>query len=195
MEFGSNFVIFSVASGSRLDRADRVGHHARVAVHRTRRPVALADLVEHGPADADAGIGLEAGALAGVVFLRGLEQADHAGLHQVLHLHAGRQAAEQVIGDALDQWCVTLDQLLLGVLRLRLAIHTHSRGRCHTAEPVAGCWTSRSTKNSRCPRGLAGSGQLSTFCATALKARDAFERGNASYTARCFCTALRTDSS
>src|SRR5690606_34955080 len=55
-KFGSNFLIFSVTSSSRLDGADGVAHHARITVHRTRRPVALADFVEHGPADADAGV-------------------------------------------------------------------------------------------------------------------------------------------
>ena len=145
------------------------------------------------PQDADAGIGLEAGALPASYFFAGLEQADHAGLHRVLHLHAGRQAAEQAIGDALDQWCVTLDQLLLGVLRLRLTIPT-PEAAVTTAEPVAGCWTSRSTKNSRCPRGLAGSSQLSTS-RDRLEGQGRLRAGNASYTARCFCTALRTDSS
>src|SRR5690606_30848753 len=68
LKFGRNLLIFSVAAGPRLDLADRLADHPAVAVHRTRRPVTLANLVEHRSADADAGEGFEAGALAGVVF-------------------------------------------------------------------------------------------------------------------------------
>ncbi|MNJ74926.1 hypothetical protein D3C77_719310 [compost metagenome] len=99
-------------------------------MHRAWRPVALAHLVEHGAADADTGVGFEAGALAGVVLLRCLQQADHPGLDQVVDLDAGRQACEQVVGNALDQRRILVDQTMLGILRLSLAvIHSESSSR------------------------------------------------------------------
>ncbi|MCY1434831.1 hypothetical protein D9M71_509060 [compost metagenome] len=178
LEFGSNFMIFSVTAGSGFHGTHRVTDHACVAVHRTRCPVALADFVEHGPADADAGVGFKAGALAGVVLVGHFQQADHAGLDQVLDLHVGRQPRQQVVSDALDQRGVALDQLVLGVFR-RPAVHLEAAGIHNTGPALVGC-TRRSTKNSRWPRGLAGSGQLSTFCAIALKASAHLERGKAS---------------
>src|SRR5690606_39596021 len=70
--------------------ANGITDHPRVAVHRTRRPVALAHFVEHGTTDTDTGIGFKAGPLATIVFLRRLQQTDHAGLNQIVDLYAGR---------------------------------------------------------------------------------------------------------
>src|SRR5690606_12695419 len=89
-QFG-HFVVPGIATGRVLDRPHRLRHLAGLPVHRTRGPVALADLVEHRAADAYAGVGLEAGALTGIIVARRLEQPDHAGLNQVVHLYARRQ--------------------------------------------------------------------------------------------------------
>ena len=86
-----------------LDLAQRQRRGARLAMHRARRPVELAQRIEHRAADADAGIGFEARAAPAGVVLRRLEQSHHAGLHQIVDLHLRRQTAGQVIGDALDQ--------------------------------------------------------------------------------------------
>ncbi|MCY1433368.1 hypothetical protein D9M71_493950 [compost metagenome] len=172
-------MIFSVTTGFRFNCANGVTDHAGIAVYRTGCPVALADFVEHRPTNADTSVGFETGALARVVLGRYFEQADHAGLDQILDLDAGRQARQQVVGDALDQRCVTLDQLVLRVAR-SLAVHAITAGTHEDTDPVLVCCTRRSTKNSRCPRGLAGNGQVSTFCAMALNASAHLERGNAS---------------
>ena len=108
-------MIFSVTTGFCFNYPNGVTDHAGIAVYRTRCPVALAHFIEHRATDTDAGIGLETRALAGVVFARNFEQADHPGLDQVIHLHAGRQTRQQVVGNALDQGRVALDQLVLAV--------------------------------------------------------------------------------
>src|SRR5471030_2551130 len=192
LEFGRNLVIFSVTAGFSFNRANCVADHAGIAVDRTWRPVPFAYFIEHRAADSNARVRLETRAFAGVVFGRYFKQADHPGLDQVFHLNTGRQTCQQVVSNAFNQWRVTLDQLVLRVT-CRLLVEVVATG-CHRTGPAV-CCTRRSTKNSRCPRGLAGSGQVSTFCAMALNARAHLERGKASYTARCFCTALRTLSS
>ena len=68
LKFGRNLVIFSVAPGSRFNGANRIAHHAAVAMHRTRRPIALAHLIEHGAADTNTCECFETRAFAGVVF-------------------------------------------------------------------------------------------------------------------------------
>src|SRR3569623_1029864 len=81
-----------------LDLPYRVGELPRLAMHRARRPVVAADLIEHRAADADAGVGLEARTLTRIIIARRLAQTDHAGLDQVIGLHARRQSAHQVVG-------------------------------------------------------------------------------------------------
>jgi hypothetical protein len=91
-------------------------------VHRARRPVELAQRIEHRAADADAGIGLEARAAPGGIVLRRLQQPHHAGLHQVLDFHLRRQPPDQVIGDALHQVGVLAHQRVHVGRRLRAGI-------------------------------------------------------------------------
>ncbi|MNI39256.1 hypothetical protein D3C73_934340 [compost metagenome] len=177
LEFGRNFVIFSVTAGFSFNRANGIADHARIAVDRTWRPVPLAHFIEHGAADSNARVRLETGAFAGVIFGRYLKQADHPGLDQVFDLDTGRQTRQQVVGNAFNQRRVTLDQLVLRITR-RSLVEVVAAG-CHRTGPAV-CCTRRSTKNSRCPRGLAGSGQVSTFCAMALNASEHLERGKAS---------------
>ena len=121
-------MIFSVTTGFCFNYPNCVTDHARIAVYRARRPVTLAHLIEHRATDTDTGVGLETRALAGVVFTRDFEQADHAGLDQVIHLHTGRQTRQQVVGDALDQGRIALDKFVLAVAR-RLAVHAVTAGR------------------------------------------------------------------
>lgn len=170
-------MIFSVTAGFSFNRANRVADHPGITVNRAWRPIPFAHFIEHRAADSNARVRFETGAFAGVVFGRDFEQTDHPGLDQVFDLHAGRQARQQVIGNALDQWRVALDQFVLRVTR-RLFVKIHATGG-HITGPAV-CCTRRSTKNSRCPRGLAGSGQVSTFWAMALKASAHLERGKAS---------------
>ena len=66
-----------LAPGARLDGLDGRRHFASPTVHGARRPVELAQCVEHRAPDADAGVGLEAGATTAREVLRRLEQADH----------------------------------------------------------------------------------------------------------------------
>ena len=64
---------------------------AHVAAQAARQPVVLAQAVEHGAADALHRVGLELGAEPFLVAVDGVEQAHHAVLDDVLHLHAGGQ--------------------------------------------------------------------------------------------------------
>jgi len=78
-------------TGAILDAFDHVVQFPGLAVDRLGRPVVAAQFVEHGATDADGGVGLEAGTLAGIVLLPGIEQADHADLDEIVHQHRGRQ--------------------------------------------------------------------------------------------------------
>ena len=145
-----------------LDLAHHVRHLAHVSMHRTRRPVGLSHFVEHGPANPNARIGLEIGALGGGIVLRGIQQADHPGLNQIVDLHIRRHAADQVIGDAFDQIGMPQDQFLLrhlidgdvivrkrfraAFLRIRVLC---ACSHCNTVEGPIPAPTMRSTKNSR----------------------------------------------
>ncbi|MNN08301.1 hypothetical protein D3C81_1211530 [compost metagenome] len=147
LKFGSNLVIFSVTAGFCFNCPNRVTDHAGIAVNRTWCPVPFAYFVKHCPADPDTGVGLETGTLARVVLVGNFEQADHAGLDQVFHLHTGRQTRQQVIGDTFDQRRIALDQLVLTIAR-SLAVHPITAGVHSTGPALVGC-TRRSTKNSR----------------------------------------------
>ncbi|MNE89001.1 hypothetical protein D3C80_1863700 [compost metagenome] len=114
---------------------------------RARCPVPFTYFVKHCPTDTDTGVGLETGTLARVILVADFEQADHAGLDQILDLDTGRQTRQQVIGDTLDQRRVALDQLVLTIAR-RVAVHPVSAGVHSTGPALVGC-TRRSTKNSR----------------------------------------------
>jgi hypothetical protein len=86
---------------------------AHVAAQAARHPVILSQAVQHGSADALRGVGLELCAQPVLISGNGIEQADHAVLHDIVNLHAGRQLRHQVMGDALDQRRVQLDELCL----------------------------------------------------------------------------------
>ncbi len=107
-----HFDVTGIAPLLVFNAAHGLGHLAGLAVHRARRPVGAADLVQHRAADADTGIGLETRTLLGIEFPRRLDQPDHAGLDEIIGLHAGRQPAHQVVGNALDQWFVQHDQFV-----------------------------------------------------------------------------------
>ena len=57
-----------------------------------------AQLVQHGAADAGGGVGLELRVGGFLITTDSIEQADHAGLYEVVELDAGRQAGEQLQG-------------------------------------------------------------------------------------------------
>ena len=162
-----NLRIAGLAAGLLLDVADRLGDLAQPAVHRARRPVSLPQFVQHRAADADAGIGLEGSAARAVVVPRRVDQADHAGLQQVIQFHVRGQPCGQMQRDALDQPGVALHQL-------GLALGRRQRGKLgvHAVTPNCGVplATSRSTKNSRLPRAPGGRPQPEILRASALKA-------------------------
>jgi hypothetical protein len=84
-----------------------------VAPQAARQPVVLAQAVEHGTADPLRRIGFEAGTETGFEAAHGIEQAEHAVLHQIVELHARRQTRQQMAGDTLDQRREALDKLIL----------------------------------------------------------------------------------
>ncbi len=85
----------SLSVGGRPSFCCSLGHRdldlAHVLAHVARHPVAAAQLVEHGAADALHRIGLELRAMGFFIAADGVQQADHAGLDQVVDLDAGRQ--------------------------------------------------------------------------------------------------------
>ncbi len=79
-QLGGNLLIAWIVAQFDFEFAHRIADRTRFAVHRTGSPVQFADFVEHGTADADAGVGFETGALRRIEITGCLEQADHAGL-------------------------------------------------------------------------------------------------------------------
>ena len=102
-KFLGHLFITGLASRAGFHRCDRFRHLPRLAMYGTGGPVASPDFVQHGAADADAGVGLEAGALIIAEILHRLNQPDESGLNQILHHHAVRQASFQMPGNAFDQ--------------------------------------------------------------------------------------------
>src|SRR5581483_2545551 len=166
-EPAGHLAVAGLAAGLLLDGVHRRADLALAPVQRARRPVAAAQLVEHGAADADAGIGFERGAVGAAEVARRLQQADQAGLDQVAGVDARRQARHQVIGDAPHQVAVPLYQL--GLVHRRLG--EELRLRAHTGTAAGERCTRRSTKNSRLPRGPGGRLQRSALAARSAKAR------------------------
>ena len=99
------------AAKSIFNGLDGLGNATGVAMNRTWHPVTLADFVHHGAANTDTGVSLEGSTFGRTVTLGGLEQTDHAGLHQVFKLDGRRQASHQVKGNFLDQRRVLLNEL------------------------------------------------------------------------------------
>src|SRR6185312_15050206 len=121
-------------------------------------------------------------------------QPQHSRLHQVVHLHGGRQPAYQVIGDPLHQLGVASHQLtrLVGpATRAVCARRVHGTTSSRTGFRL----TSRSTKNSMFPRGPGGTGHVSAAVASFLNARAAELAGYAASTGRCSRTERRRYSS
>jgi hypothetical protein len=114
----------------------RGGDDVAVAtMHRARHPVATTDLVDHRAADADRCVRLEGRALVGLEIARGFDQAEHAGLDEVVDLHARRQARREVVRDAAHELGVAFDDLrriatmLRAVLGGRRGVHAAGAAR------------------------------------------------------------------
>ncbi len=122
-------------------------HLAGLAMHRAGRPVALADFIEHGAANARFGEGGETRALRRIVAARGFQQTQHAGLDQIVHLHRCRQPRQQVVGNALDLRRAPGDEIVR-----RVAAETGVQGKtfhpAHSSSEEAGL-IRRSMKNCR----------------------------------------------
>jgi hypothetical protein len=83
---------------------------ALLATVAAAHPVAAAQLVEHGAADALGGEGLELHALRGIEARQGVGQSDHADLDQVVQLHVGRQLGDHLMSQSPHQRAVLLQQ-------------------------------------------------------------------------------------
>ncbi|SPF49421.1 hypothetical protein SBA4_4060007 [Candidatus Sulfopaludibacter sp. SbA4] len=85
-----------------------------------RGPVELAEAVEDGALDAMLGVAVERHVLGVVEFHHGVEQAEHAGMNQVVEIHMYRKVFVNANGDRFDKWkMVEHDPIadLLGNLR------------------------------------------------------------------------------
>ncbi|MNR27663.1 hypothetical protein D3C85_1449440 [compost metagenome] len=69
---------------------------ARLGADAARQPVLAAKLVQHRAPDPGRGVGLELGVGCFLIAAYGIEQADHAGLYQVVEFNAGRKPGEQL---------------------------------------------------------------------------------------------------
>src|SRR5690606_38913837 len=127
---------------------------------------------------------------------RRVDQAEHAGLDQVVDLDAGRQPRGEVVRDAAHQFAVLLDDL--GGRSLLVGAVVRGRGGVHAAAPrVAdpGVDTKRSRKNSTWPRAPGGDCHWRERRAMSRKAIADGADGKASTTAAWRCTARRSHSS
>ena len=68
-----------------------------------RGPVELAQTVQNGALHAVLGVALENDFLVRIVFRRGIEQPQHAGMHQIVQIHVHRQALMNANRDGLHQ--------------------------------------------------------------------------------------------
>ncbi len=93
-----------------MDRSLDAAHFTPQA---TGQPVILAQAVEHGATDPLHRIGLELCAQTFFVAGYGIQQAKHAILDDVLHLHARRELGHQVVGDSFNQRRVSRNELVL----------------------------------------------------------------------------------
>ena len=74
-----------------------------------------------GAADADAGIGFKAGALAAVKVAGSFEQPNHTCLDQVIQQDTAWQASQQMLGNSLDQRSMALHQHI-GILMTQVRL-------------------------------------------------------------------------
>jgi len=135
-----------------LEAVDRRLDAAHVAAQAARQPVVLAQAVEHGAADALRGVGLELRAEPLFVAPERIEQAHHAVLDQVVHVHAGRQLGHELEGDALDQGSVGLDEV--GLVELTVCV-VHPFGLYRLAAQAPACAGSGDRRR-RLSRSVAG---------------------------------------
>ena len=89
--------------GGARSGGDRRVHVAAQAAQRARRPVEIAQRVEHRAVDAAAGERVERHAERRLVAAGGVDQAEHADADQVLDLDLRRQALRQPLRQGLDQ--------------------------------------------------------------------------------------------
>ena len=81
----------------------RGGFHLLVAAaHVARGPVELAQAIEDRALDAVLGVTREGNLFFGIEFARGVEQAEDAGVNQIVHIDVDRQVFVDANGDGFD---------------------------------------------------------------------------------------------
>jgi len=125
-QFIGNFRLLGRARQALLQPLDRLLDVFLELARAARHPVAVAQLVEHGAADALAGKGFELHALRRLETRQGLGQANHADLDEVVQLHTGRQFGYQVVRQTVNQGAV-FAQLGVPVKRTFGGIHLELR--------------------------------------------------------------------
>ena len=92
---------------------------ARLAPQLARTPVHFAQAVENGAADAELGVGAELHVLGVIELVEGVDQPDHAGMHQIFERDMARQplvdAAREItdLGQLFEQDAVAFFLLIL----------------------------------------------------------------------------------
>jgi hypothetical protein len=122
--------VHGLSAQAALDPADCLLDGAEFLSQDARRPVLLAEAVEHRAPNALLGVGLEAHASAGVVACCCVEEADHGGALEVVQIDVRGELRRHQSGDAPDLREVGYDHLLPLVIRTKipLACGAHKLG-------------------------------------------------------------------
>jgi hypothetical protein len=120
-----NLPLLGLAAEARPLRGHGAVHVAAQAAQRARRPVEVAQGVEHRAVDAAARERLERHPQAGLVAAGGFDEAEHAGAHEIFDLHLRRQALGETLRQALHQRHVLHHQLVARFDTSRLGAHAH----------------------------------------------------------------------
>src|SRR5690554_2485979 len=76
----SDFIVFSVATYTGFNAINSLRDSPRIAVYRARRPIPATHFINDSATDTNSRIGFKTCAFAGIIFLRGLYQPNHARL-------------------------------------------------------------------------------------------------------------------
>lgn len=107
-----DFVVGGCSSEFLFEFPDDLGEFLFLAPHRARSPVLLPEVIEHSPAYAELGVGVELDAPVGDELVYRVDKAEDAGVDDIFDLDACRQAQTQPFGYEFDQWGILPDQFV-----------------------------------------------------------------------------------
>jgi len=93
-----------------------VGEVLLLAAHGAGGPVLAPEIVEHGAADPEFGVGLELDAPVRDEFVDGVDQAEDAGVDEVVDFDGGGQTSGKALRDVPYEGRVLFDEFIAGGL-------------------------------------------------------------------------------